>query len=210
MAGWFCTSCAAATPPPPAVTLQSLFQAAANRDSGRILRMEPAVAASSDPVLGIALPIALYRADPTRFAQRFAESFPTSYGELMAGVYPIELAGVVPEFGFTVRALGELARAGNGTAARKIVLALPHSDGVVSEALFEELTEVLSVRPRAVLRAFTLLTSSEQASVLQSLRHALPKDRAEAIAQALRQLEDLSGDETAAADTIRSAIQQSQ
>jgi hypothetical protein len=209
IAGWLCTSCAAATPVPSAVSLQSLFRAAASRDSARLLQIEPSVAASSDPTLGIGLPIALYVADPTRFAQRFAESFPTSYGELMTGLYPIELASVLPEHGFAVRALGQLARSGNGTAARKIILALSHSDGAVSETLFEELAELLPVRPRAVVRAFTLLTNNEQTSVLGSLRRGLPNERAEAVVQALSALQDLSADETVAADVIRSAVQRS-
>lgn len=208
---WLSTGCVATPANSPArgeVNLQVLFQIAAKRETARLLELEATVGASPDPILSVGLPIALYVADPGRFAQRFIESFPTTYGELMYGLYAIEIAGVLPQHAFfSIRTLGQFARSGNATATRKLLLAIPHSDGVIAEALFEELTQLLLTRPKNVLPAFALLIGPERASILQSVRVLLSTGPGPEIAKSLRSLKDLPDAERIAADALIRALE---
>jgi hypothetical protein len=154
--------------------------------------------------------MALYVADPQRFTLRFVEAFPTSYGELMFGVYEIELAGVLrePAF-FTVRTLGRLAQGGNSIAARKLLLGAPHTDGVMAEAFLEELGALLEKRPRDFAKAFSFLIEAERASVLGGLRGVLDRAHGREIAVSIRDLRDLSPEEKASADMLIRSLEES-
>jgi hypothetical protein len=191
-------------------TLRSLFEYAQNRRTADLLACEGAIAASSDVKLSTAFPMALYVADPQRFTLRFVEAFPTSYGELMFGVYEIELAGVLrePAF-FTVRTLGRLAQGGNSIAARKLLLGAPHTDGVMAEAFLEELGALLEKRPGVFAKAFSFLTEAERTSVLGGLRGVLDRAHGREIAVSIRGLRDLSPEEKATADMLIRSLEES-
>ncbi len=205
-----CVATPANSPARGEVNLQVLFQIAAKRETAHLLELEATIGASPDPILSVGLPIALYVADPGRFAQRFIESFPTTYGELMYGLYAIEIAGVLPQPAFfSIRTLGQFARSGNATATRKLLLAIPHSDGVIAEALFEELTTVLRGRPGDVVQAFPLLITRERTIVLEGLRGLLADGTGQEIARSIRSLRNLSAREKASGDDIIRAIERS-
>lgn len=210
LAAALCTACAATPsiiPNSSGVTLEKLFQLAAARDTQGLLQLERAIGVSPDPAIGVGFPLALYIADPERFAQRFLESFPTTYGELMYGLYEVEKAGVEPEPDFAVGTLGQFARAGNATATRKLLLAYAHSDGAMAEGLFEELVKLLLTRPKDVLPAFGLLIPQERERVLQAIRVLLAGDAGQEIARSLRSFRDLSDRDRKSADILIRALE---
>lgn len=203
--GTGCSAVREAAPRQPP-TLKDLFVLASHRDTQGLLQLELIVAASPDVTLAVGFPIALYLADPERFALRFAEAFPTTYGELMLGLHHIEAAGVQPEPDFAIRSIGALARRGSATAARKLVVAYTHADGELAESLFEEVRKLLGVNPRAALSAYALLGSAERLSFLRGLRGHLSGSEGVPVAKSIQSLGDLSEEEEIAAAAIMRAL----
>jgi hypothetical protein len=179
--------------------LNNIFDLARKHDSIALARLARSEEISGNSLYRNALNVARYIADPSRYEQRFVETFPQDMSGIMSDLYEqIELTKRTPEFLFSFKSLGAIARRGSSAAVRKLFGAITVADGVVGEQLCEDANWVLTKRSKLAVESLSMLSPSTRTKVYSSCLALLDRDEKKRMKESLSSIKpsDTGGRET--------------
>jgi hypothetical protein len=165
-----------------AAALKTIYDLAKHHDEAGLLAYTPEQASaspspfpsptSSSAARDPAVSLALFTIDQKRYAREFVADYPTTsdalavdYGRAFAAAH-VEPAGAL----FPIHALGALARTGDDDAYRKLLAALPVTDGAIGEGYRAEVRSVIArTAPAASIDAFATLPVSTRLGAVASV-----------------------------------------
>ena len=124
------------------------------------------VSEKNNLTISIAYPLALYIASPDKYKNRFIDSFPENYEGIMYVLYDqIELKQLTPNFLYSIKALGIIAKEGNMIAIKKVLNGYNHSDGIVAEVLCDIITELSQTHSKELNQAISFLNDGHKQNI---------------------------------------------
>jgi len=188
--------------------LNNIFELARKHDSIALARLARSEEISGNSLYRNALNVARYIADPSRYEQRFIETFPQDMSGIMSDLYEqIELTKRTPEFLFSFKSLGAIARRGSRPAVSKLFGAITVADGVVGEQLCEDANWVLTKRSRLAVESLSMLSPSKRTKVYSSCLALLEPDEKEHMKESVSSIKPSGKGEKQAIHELRRALQ---
>jgi hypothetical protein len=187
--------------------LDTIFVLAGRHDTKALEKLSSSEAIARNSLYTDATNLALYVADPVRYERRFAETFPQDADRVMRGLYEqIELKKRTPEFLYSFKNLGRIARGGSVTAARKLFGIITVSDGVVGEQVCDDATILLRDRPALSVGVLSSFPADSRANIYASCFGLLDRDERTALKARLAEVKPRTPDETKVIREIRKAL----
>lgn len=152
-------------------TLDHIFELATKKDSAALLKLASQTSFKATSLNANAVNLALYMSEPSRFEHRFVQHFPTDSNGVMQELYSqIELKSFTPEFLFSFKRLGAIARHGSPTAAKRLLQAIEVADGAVGEQLCSDTNQLFIEKPTLALNALSSLPVHSRRRVYSCFR----------------------------------------